>query len=186
MNGRRVAGWLRPTAPRPAKDASQISLLPGDGITSVWPMKTSITTSTANARNGSKSVVRRFWLGALLALAGILHSGCAGLVLVGAGAAAGVGTYKYVNGELKATEQVTLDKAWSATQGAVKELEFVVISNQKDALTGKLVARTAADKKVQIALKKQGEQVTEIEIRVGTFGDEALSRIVHDKIKKRL
>ncbi|MBI2947372.1 MAG: DUF3568 family protein [Verrucomicrobia bacterium] len=38
----------------------------------------------------------------------------------------------------------------------------------------------------QVALRRLSDQETEIRIRVGTSGDEAISRQVLDKIKKRL
>lgn len=121
-------------------------------------------------------------LGALFgALA--LFNGCAALVV---GGAAGAGTYAYVKGELKVTENATLDRAWRATQAAMNDLEFTVTSQARDALAGRLIARTALDKKIEIHLAKTGEKLTEIRIRVGTFGDEDLSRVIHDKIKQRL
>lgn len=127
--------------------------------------------------------IKSLFTGILAAGTLALFSGCAALVV---GAAAGAGTYVYVQGELKSTESATLDRAWSATQGAVKELQFTTTTQQKDALKGRLIARTAMDKKVEINLTKVSDTVTEIRIRVGTFGDEDLSRIVMDKIKGRL
>ena len=108
--------------------------------------------------------------------------GCAVLV-VGGVAAAGVGTYAYVSGEMKGTEAVALDRAWDAAQAAMKDLEFSVTSKAKDALQAELTARTAADKKIQIRLKKVTDGATEIRIRVGTFGDESLSRLILTKMK---
>jgi len=110
----------------------------------------------------------------------------AGCVAVAVGAAAGVGSYAYVSGVLKSTESASLDRTWSATQGAVKDLEFPVISQRKDALQAELIARTASDKKVSIKLKKVSDTATEVRIRVGTFGDESMSLAVLEKIKNRL
>ena len=121
----------------------------------------------------------------LLGLALLLQTGCA-LVLIGGGAAAGIGGYAYVKGELKAVEKNSLDKVWEASLAAMQDLEFPVTSQSKDALTGKLTARTAKDKKVSIELKALPDSSTEIKVRVGTFGDEALSLVIMDKIKKHL
>lgn len=120
-------------------------------------------------------------LGALLAFS----SGCAALLLTG-GAAAGAGAIAYVRGELKSTETATLDKTWTATLAAMSDLELSVSTKQKDALSAKLAARGAGDKKIQVDLKRLTDKETEIRIRVGTFGDEVISRQVLDKIKKRL
>ena len=115
----------------------------------------------------------------------MLNSGCA-LFVVGAAAGAGAGGYAYVNGEIKSTESASLDRTWSATLAAMKDLEFPVTSQTKDALEANLTARNASDKKIGIKLKKVSETATEIRIRVGTFGDESISRIILDKIHKRL
>ncbi len=110
--------------------------------------------------------------------------GCAAL-LIGGGAAVGAGTVAYVRGELKATDEVSLDTAWNAAEDAMKDLQFIVVDQHKDALQAKLKARTATDRRVVILLKKQGERLTDIRIRVGTFGDQSLSRLILDKIKAR-
>jgi len=123
----------------------------------------------------------------VLALAGVctLGAGCAA-VLVGGGVAAGAGTVAYLRGELRAVESAPLDRVWEASQAAMKDLQFAVTTKQKDALSARLIARTALDKQVTINLAKQGDKVTEIRIRVGFWGDESLSRLVLEKIKLRL
>ena len=119
---------------------------------------------------------------ALAAAVAVLQTGCV-LFVAGAAAAAGVGTYAYVNGELKGSEAVSLDKAWDASQAAMKDLEFPITTKSKDALQAELTARNSADKKIVIALKKVSDGATEIRIRVGTFGDESLSQLILEKIK---
>lgn len=120
----------------------------------------------------------------LLALVA-LGAGCA-VVAVGAAAGAGAAGYAYVSGVLVSTESATLDRAWDATLAAMKDLQFPITSQRKDALQASLVARNAFDKKISIKLKKVSEQSTEVRIRVGTFGDETASRAILEKIKKRL
>ena len=129
--------------------------------------------------------IKTLVLAGVLTASGLAQSGCA-LFLIGAGVAVGAGTVAYVNGELKAADEVSLNRGWSATQRAMEDLEFRVISLQKDALAGKLVARRADDTKITIRLTKQSDAVTEFRIRVGTFGDEDLSRLIYQKIKSRL
>jgi len=124
----------------------------------------------------------KMFLAMLLAGVLIFESGCA-VLLVGAAAGAGAGTYAYVNGELKETDNVAYDTAGDATLAAMKDLGYAVVDNKKDALTTKITAVSTGDKKVYITLTKQSATATEISIRVGTFGDEALSRQILDKIK---
>jgi hypothetical protein len=126
-------------------------------------------------------------IGLIITLLGALGlaTGCA-VVAVGAAAGAGAAGYAYVSGVLISTESASLDRTWNATLAAMKELEFPVTSQRKDALQASLVARNAYDKKISIRLKKVAEQSTEVRIRVGTFGDETASRAILEKIKKRL
>jgi hypothetical protein len=123
---------------------------------------------------------------ALAAVLPVLGAGCAAVVVGGAVAAAGVGTYAYVNGEMKGTEAVSLDRAWKASQATMADLEYPILKKTKDALQAELTARTAADKKILIKLKRVSNEVTEIRIRVGTFGDESMSQLILDKIKSHL
>ena len=117
---------------------------------------------------------------ALLALAGALalNSGCVA-VAVGAGA----GAVAYIRGELEATLEGSLGASVRATDRAISQLEFAKVSEKKDALSANFVARTAQDKRIEIVLTKVGASVTKVKIRVGVFGDEAVSLAILDKIK---
>jgi hypothetical protein len=79
-----------------------------------------------------------------------------------------------------------LDLVWQVALEVMQDLQFPLTSQGKDALTGELTARTAQDKKVHRQLKKLTKQTTELRIRVGAFGDEALSLLIEDRIKKKL
>jgi hypothetical protein len=120
----------------------------------------------------------------LLGIISLINSGCAA-VLLGGGAAAGAGTILYVKGELRSTEEVSLDTAWIATQAAIKDMEFVTGTAEKDAVSARLIAYTSDSREIKITLKTQSDKLTEIGIRVGTFGDESLSRLILENIRKR-
>ncbi|MEQ9619161.1 MAG: DUF3568 family protein [Deltaproteobacteria bacterium] len=122
----------------------------------------------------------------LLAASPFILTGCLAAAAVGGAAAAGAGTVAYIKGELKATEEASLEKTWEATVGAVDELEFLVINKIKDAVSAELEAKTADNKTVKIELKRVSDNLTDISIRVGTFGDESLSRFILSKIEARL
>jgi hypothetical protein len=112
-------------------------------------------------------------------------SGCA-LFVVGAAAGAGAGGYAWINGEIKTTEGASLDRTWNATLAAMKDLEFPVTDQAKDALEANLTARNASNTNISIKLKNLSSTSTEIRIRVGTFGDENLSRTILNKINSHL
>ncbi len=98
----------------------------------------------------------------------------------------GMGTYAYVTGELSSVEQASVDKVWSATQSAVKDLQFTVKEQSKDALQGRLDAEQADKTDITIKVERESETLTKVRIRVGVFGDEATSRIIMDKIKSKM
>lgn len=123
------------------------------------------------------------WL--LTVTAVVCCTGCV-VVAVGAGAAAGAATYAYVSGELRSIEQAELQRAVRAGTGAVEALQFKLVSTRSDALYGEINAVTAANKKVVIRLKRIGDNATEVRIRVGTFGDRAISVAILERLRQRL
>lgn len=120
-----------------------------------------------------------------VATAASLSAGCS-LFLLGAGAAAGAGTVAYLKGELKTNLEAPLDKALKATEGALAEMQYSVLERTEAVGRWKLVAKGAGDKRVEVNLKKLTAGATAIGIRVGVFGDEAISRQILEKIQKRL
>ena len=69
---------------------------------------------------------------------------------------------------------------------AMKDLEFPVTSQAKDALEADLTARNASNTSINIKLMKMDSASTEVHIRVGTFGDESMSHVILNKINSRL
>ena len=131
------------------------------------------------------SVSRSFLLPAvpglvlLLVLLGL--AGCEAMDNAGATAVA------YVRGELQTNVTSDYNKTVEASRAAIKDLEFIKVSENKDAFSAKLVARTAQDKKVEIELTNSGKKLTNIKIRVGLIGgDQPLSMAILDKIKAGL
>jgi hypothetical protein len=119
----------------------------------------------------------------LLMLSLPFMSGCA-LLLAGGAGAAGAGTGVYVKGDLETNLEAPLERTIEATNRAIDNLEFVKISEEADKLTGEITARTAQDKKIKIKLDKVTDNTTKISIRVGVFGDKALSYSLLEEIKK--
>ena len=131
------------------------------------------------------------WMGVAVLLAGILASqGCA-LFLVGAAAGAGAGTVSYMGNELHATQDVSVDRAWTAANAAMQDLQFAIIKDKtvKDLTSGIVYARNAKDQTVSIRLERQSDRMTEIRVRVGTFDTTAnrqMAQLVYDKMKSHL
>ncbi len=132
-----------------------------------------------------KAKFQRLIIIVMITIFPLMQIGC-WFAAVGVGAAAGAGTIAYLKGELKALEDANIDRVWRATEGAVNELNFIVTNKVKDAVSAKLDALTADNKNVHITLKRKTDSLTEITIRIGTFGNEELSRLILEKIQKRL
>lgn len=110
-----------------------------------------------------------------------LFSSCAALVV---GGAAGAGSFAYFQGGLESQENTSLEKGYQATLKAMKALKYTVTESSHDALKGHVVARDSEDTKIVVKLQKKSEKVTEFRIRVGMFGDEALSQQILTKLKR--
>lgn len=118
----------------------------------------------------------------LLAVTLSFQSGC----LVAAAGVAGAGTVAYIRGELSSTLDAPYENVVRASNRGIQQLEFAKISENKDALTAIIISRTADDKKIEVKVSKISDSTTRIQIRVGVFGNEALSLTVLDKIKENL
>ena len=109
-------------------------------------------------------------------------TGCIAVVAAGAGA----GTVAYVQGKLESPLGADYHRSVAAVDRAIAQLEFARISHNQDALTSTFTVRTAEDKKVVIEVSKVSDQASKVEIRVGIFGNEALSMTILDRIKANL
>jgi hypothetical protein len=111
----------------------------------------------------------------------VTASGC---ILAAAGAAAG--GVLYYKGDLETTIDGPPDKVIAAADATMKEMQYPVISKYGSGLNGQLVARTGGDKKLVIKAESMGANASKVNIRIGTFGDEAMSRHILEKIKAQL
>ena len=102
------------------------------------------------------------------------------------GGAAGAGTVAYVGGALQESVKATPEQVVSATNQALTSLKYITMSSESAGQTGKVTGRTGDDKAVTVEAKQEGAGISRVSIRIGTFGDEARSRILMDEIKKKL
>jgi len=114
--------------------------------------------------------------------AALMTSGC---LLAAAGAAAGGGVL-YAKGDLEANLEATPPRIATATEKAFKELRIIKTSIASSALDAEILGRTATDKPVAVRCTAQTAKLSAISIRVGAIGDETLSQLILDKIRKNL
>lgn len=111
----------------------------------------------------------------------LLNSGCAALLI---GAAAGAGSAAYLKGELKSVEKVSVEKAYTKSLRALDQLGMFVTKKSRDKGMALIAARRADDTKITIKIKRIGDEIAEIRIRVGLLGDEGTSRQILEEIEK--
>jgi len=129
--------------------------------------------------------IQRSLTALLLAGVLVLNSGCWLLVVgaVGGAAAAGVA---YTDGHLTTTLANNYDQVVAATNKAIDQLGFAKPEEVKDAMTDTLNTHTAKGDNVHIIITKISDTSTKVDIRIGTFGDEAMSMNIFNKIKENL
>jgi hypothetical protein len=123
--------------------------------------------------------------GVLAALA-LSLAGCATPVLMGGAVAmSGSGTYFYINRELKTDYYAPFDKVWSACEQTLAEMRAVSVEPKKEIGSGSIEA-VINDEKVQFKVEYKAKNTTTVSIRVGLVGNKLASQLLHDKVSDYL
>ncbi len=112
-------------------------------------------------------------------------SGCA-VVLLGAGAGAGVAGATYVMGKLEDEVNAPVPEVQQASVAALKSFELPVDKQGGDKLASELESETADQKKIWISITSPTSSRSGIVIRVGLMRDEVRSRQILQGIHGRL
>jgi hypothetical protein len=103
-----------------------------------------------------------------------------------AAAAVGAAGVVYVNGDLEGRLEAPPERVVEASQSTLEGMDIHIVSTASSGVDGRVVGRTALDKKVDIRVNRDGSAASKISIRVDTFGDEALSRSIFEAIEAKL
>ncbi len=118
----------------------------------------------------------------LLTVMGVfLLSGCPAVIVGGAAAGAGSGTYFYINGELKTDYYYSFDKVWADCEKAVADMHGLDVEPNKEIARG-TITTLIDDEKVKFAVEYKAKNVTTVSIRVGLIGNRLSSQLLHDKV----
>ena len=112
-------------------------------------------------------------------------TGCA-LFLVGAGAGAGALSVAYIEGALVAEVRDDPKAVEVAANKAFAALDIHEISSASTALDAEVIGRTATDTRIQVTAKALEAGESKISIRVGTFGDQTMSRRIYEQMQMHL
>ncbi len=110
-----------------------------------------------------------------------LFSGCVPLIVGGAAAGAGTGTYYYVNGALKTDYSAPFDKVWSACEKTVADMHGTEVVPNREIAQG-AIDTLINDEKVKFEITYKSKNLTTVAIRVGLIGNKLSSQLLHDKI----
>ena len=111
--------------------------------------------------------------------------GCPFLVVTGAAVAGGTGTYYYVEGEMRTDYYFSVDGVWSAVEKTIADMKGRDVEPDKQTDGGTIVA-VINDEKVTFKLKYKDKDLTSLGIRVGLMGNEAASKVIHDRVADNL
>jgi Protein of unknown function (DUF3568) len=89
-------------------------------------------------------------------------------------------------GEAQSTYPASFDRTWNAALGALQDANLQIKDTERDGDQGTINAVQVDDKTVIVALEPAGPGTTSVKIRVGTFGDEEASKVIHRQIASRL
>lgn len=137
-----------------------------------------------------KNIVKKIRYGQLLrvlllsgfAVMLVFTSGCTAMVI-----AAGEKAYAHLRGDLMGIIPEKMDKVYSASLEATRHLDkYEVVDYKLTAINGKITVIDKDAEKTTIELTKTENDNTQIQIRIGAFGDKIKSVYLYDHIQQQL
>lgn len=125
--------------------------------------------------------MKHFFRVSILLTGIVMLSGCAA-VWLGIGAGVGIGTYKFIEGNLIRDYPLAYSRAWNASNSALLNLKMSVTSSNNEGSSGRIEAVRQDGSKVTIKITDKGQNVTSIAVRAGLLGDSAESEKIHNEI----
>ena len=117
----------------------------------------------------------------MVMLAAFCLSGCAAVVLGGAAAAAGTGTYIYAEGDMKTDYYYSFEDVWTACESLTEQMNALDVVKDKDVGKGKIEAVIDGEK-VWFTARYKADKLTSLTVRVGFLGDKVASQRLHDMV----
>jgi hypothetical protein len=147
------------------------------------------TTVSTTLRHPRFALLRPVLQATLLLSLATCMSGC---LVAAAGAAAGAGAYAYYQGNHGDTFAGEFGQTYQATKAALADLNMPVRHEQHHGLSGTIESSIEDGSRVTIDIEEHPRltssdgHVTEVKVRVGTFGDSAVSSKLHGQIRAHL
>jgi hypothetical protein len=115
-------------------------------------------------------------------------AGCTTPVIVASAAvpAFQYGTEAFVRGDLESAQIATMEDVYDATERVIADLEFFVSKRHFGKNTAWIKCREIGGRAITIDFERRSNKVTKTTIRVGVWGDQAISRLLLAEIQARL
>ena len=127
----------------------------------------------------------RVKLGAVV-LALAMAAGCVPMVLMGVGGAAGVGTYKWVEGTMEKDYPRPMQETYNAALEAAKKLNLKIVNTNYTPTQSHIEALTQDGTRVNVDLIARPNEITTVKIRFGMMGNADWSAYYHRQIMRVL
>lgn len=89
-------------------------------------------------------------------------------------------------GTLVTRVSANTQQSTEAARRALEELKLSGVTATSTSLDGVASATTAQGDKVNVSIEREGEDVSKVSVKVGTWGDEATSLAIIDKMRANL
>jgi hypothetical protein len=120
-----------------------------------------------------------------LGLCLLMLSGCA-VMLLGAGAAAGIGAYKYVEGTMEKDYPRPMQPTYQACISAANTMGLRVAQQHYGQTESRIEAVQPPNTTVKIQLVARPNNITTVKVRFGMMGNEDQSAYFHRLVMKNL
>ena len=122
----------------------------------------------------------------LVVAACLCLGGCAALAVFAVGAGAGVAGYAWHKGSLKVEYDAPFVETFEASVRSLEKLEMKLTTKEHKLTRGWVFAKKGDGTEVQLTLKYISAKRTEVDIRVGNWGDQEESAAIGEAIRKEL
>ncbi|MBW1990835.1 MAG: DUF3568 family protein [Deltaproteobacteria bacterium] len=120
-----------------------------------------------------------------IVLSALMVSGCA-LTLLGLGAAAGIGTYRYVEGTMEKDYPRPMQSTYQACMSAASTMGLRVAQQHYSPVDSRIEAVQPSGSTVKIQLVARPNNITTVKVRFGLMGNEDQSAYFHRLVMDNL
>ena len=139
-------------------------------------------------RKGGGCIMKKQWrlklAGALVAL--LFTAACVETVLIGLGASAALGGYKWMEGTMEKDYPKPMQETYNAALAAAKTLNLKVTTAAYNPLDSRIEASQPDGTSVKVQLLARPNQITTVKVRFGMMGNIDYSAYFHRQIMRNL